>query len=59
MRRAIIGLVAAALAAGAAQAKTVMWYRFEEQAPLTSTAAEEFNLVSVLAPAGSLQANIY
>ena len=49
MRRAIIGLVAAALAAGAAQAKTVMWYRFEEQAPLTSTAAGVYVTNSVAA----------
>ena len=49
MRRALIGLVAAALAAGAAQAKTVMWYRFEEQAPLTSTAAGVYVTNSVAA----------
>ena len=49
MRRAIIGLVAAALAACAAQAKTVMWYRFEEQAPLTSTAAGVYVTNSVAA----------
>ena len=49
MRRAIIGLVAAVLAAGAAQAKTVMWYRFEEQAPLTSTAAGVYVTNSVAA----------
>ena len=49
MRRAIIGLVAAALAAGVAQAKTVIWYRFEEQAPLTSTAAGVYVTNSVAA----------
>ena len=49
MRRAIIGLLAVALAVGAAQAKTVMWYRFEEQAPLTSTAAGVYVTNSVAA----------
>ena len=49
MRRALIGLVAAALAAGSVQAKTVMWYRFEEQAPLTSTAAGVYVTNSVAA----------
>ena len=47
--RSIVGLVAAALAAGAAQAKTVMWYRFEEQAPLTSTAVGVYVTNSVAA----------
>ena len=49
MSRSIIWFVAAALAAGAAQAKTVMWYRFEEQAPLTSTAAGVYVTNSVAA----------
>ena len=47
--RSIIWFVAAALAAGAAQAKTVIWYRFEEQAPLTSTAAGVYVTNSVAA----------
>ena len=32
MQKAFLVFVAAVLAAGAVQAKTVMWYRFEEQA---------------------------
>ncbi len=47
--RSIVGFLAAALAAGAAQAKTVIWYRFEEQAPLTSTAAGMYVTNSVAA----------
>ena len=45
-------LTAASLAlllAGAGFAKTVMWYRFEEQAPLTSTAAGTYVTNSVAA----------
>ena len=49
MRRGIIGLVAAALAAGAAQAKTVIWYRFDDQEPLTRTAAGVYVTNSVAA----------
>ena len=53
MRKVIVGFVVAALAAGALMADAVIWYRFDDQEPLTSTAAGVYvtNCVAATYPA--------
>lgn len=53
MKRKLLGLVAAVIATGALFADAVIWYRFDDQEPLTRTAAGVYvtNCVAATYPA--------